>query len=39
MGAQVTELPIRRARGHGGAPVTRPLKQHLIERQSIAPTT
>lgn len=37
IGAEAAELLIRRVRGDGRPPVTRVLKQHLIERQSVAP--
>lgn len=37
IGAQAAELLIRLVRGDGRPAVTRVLKQHLIERQSVAP--
>ncbi|WP_035253752.1 LacI family DNA-binding transcriptional regulator [Agrococcus lahaulensis] len=37
IGAEAAELLIRRVRGDGRPPVTRVLKQHLVERQSVAP--
>lgn len=37
IGAEAAELLIRRVRGDGRPPVTRVLKQHLIERESVAP--
>lgn len=37
IGAEAAALLIRRVRGDGGPAVTRVLKQHLVERQSVAP--